>query len=90
MLGTTKRHLLFLFSNISEFFWLFRQTNRKFKIVQLYESYKNSVIKLVKEQKKSQLKYYQMVLYTIKNLLPVKDILKTLPSSGINKYIKIL
>ena len=29
-----------------------------------------------------------MVLYTIKNLLPVKDILKTLPSSGINKYIK--
>ena len=48
------------------------------------------MIKLVKEQKKSQLKYYQMVLYTIKNLLPVKDILKTLPSSGINKYIKIL
>ena len=31
-----------------------------------------------------------MVLYTIKNLLLVKDILKTLPSSGINKYIKIL
>ena len=31
-----------------------------------------------------------MVLYTIKNLLPVKDILKTLLSSGINKYIKIL
>ena len=31
-----------------------------------------------------------MVLYTIKNLLPVKDTLKTLPSSGINKYIKIL
>ena len=31
-----------------------------------------------KEQKKSQLKYYQMVLYTIQNLLPVKDILKTL------------
>ena len=29
-----------------------------------------------------------MVLYTIKNLLPVKDILKTLPSSGINNYIK--
>ena len=26
-----------------------------------------------------------MVLYTIKNLLPVKDILKTLPSSDINK-----
>ena len=51
---------------------------------------KYSVIKLVKEQKKSQLKYYQMVLYTIKNLLPIKDILKTLPSSGINNYIKIL
>ena len=31
-----------------------------------------------------------MVLYTIKNLLPTKDILKTLPSSGINSYIKIL
>ena len=30
-----------------------------------------------------------MVLYTIKSLLPVKDILKTLPSSGSNKYIKI-
>ena len=46
--------------------------------------------KLVKEQKKIQLRYYQMVLYTIKNLLPIKDILKTLPSSGINNYIKIL
>ena len=31
-----------------------------------------------------------MVLYTIKNLLSIKDILKTLPSSGINNYIKIL
>ena len=50
---------------------------------------KNSIIKLVKEQKKSQLNYYQMVLYTIKNLLSVKVILKALPSSGINKYIKI-
>ena len=30
-----------------------------------------------------------MVLYTIKNLLPIKDILKTLPSSDINNYIKI-
>ena len=30
-----------------------------------------------------------MVLYTIKNLLPVKDILKTLPCSDINNYIKI-
>ena len=47
------------------------------------------MIKLVKEQKKSQLKY-QMDLHTIKNLLPVKDILKTLPFSGINNYIKIL
>ena len=27
-------------------------------------------------------------LYTIKNLLPIKDILKTLPSSSINNYIK--
>ena len=31
-----------------------------------------------------------MVLYTIKHLLPIKDILKTLPSSAINNYIKIL
>ena len=30
-----------------------------------------------------------MVLYTIKNLLPIKDILKILTSSGINNYIKI-
>ena len=42
-----------------------------------------------KEQKKRQLKYYQMVLYTIKNLLAIKDILKTLPFSGINNYTKI-
>ena len=51
---------------------------------------KSSIVKLVKEQKDSQLKYYQMFRYTIKILLLVKDILKTLPSSGINKYIKIL
>ena len=31
-----------------------------------------------------------MVLYAIKNLLPIKDILKTLPASGINNYINIL
>ena len=30
-----------------------------------------------------------MVLYAIKNLLPIKDILKTLPSSRDNNYIKI-
>ena len=30
------------------------------------------------------------VLCTIKNLLPIKNILKKLPSSGINNYIKIL
>ena len=30
-----------------------------------------------------------MVLYTVKNLLPIKDILKVLPSSGVNNYIKI-
>ena len=46
-------------------------------------------LNLSKKQKKSQLKYYQMVLYTIKNLLPIKEILKTLPSSGNNDYIKI-
>ena len=31
-----------------------------------------------------------MVPYTTKNLLPTKDILKTLPPIGINKYMKIL
>ena len=30
-----------------------------------------------------------MVLYTMKNLLPIKDTLKTLPSSGTDNYIKI-
>ena len=30
-----------------------------------------------------------MVHYTTKNLLPIKDILKTLPSGGIKNYIKI-
>ena len=31
-------------------------------------------LKLYKKQKRSQLKYCQMVLYTIKNLLLIKDI----------------
>ena len=31
-----------------------------------------------------------MVLYTMQDLLAIKDILKALPSSGINKFIKIL
>ena len=30
-----------------------------------------------------------MILHTIKNVLLIKDILKTLPSSGINNNIKI-
>ena len=30
-----------------------------------------------------------MVLYIIKNLLPIKDILKARPPSGINNYFKI-
>ena len=47
------------------------------------------MIKLVKEQKKSQLKHQMVVIYAVKNLLPIKDILKTLPSSDINNYIKI-
>ena len=47
------------------------------------------MIKFVKEKKKSQLRYYQMVLHTMKNLLPIKDILKALPFSGINNYIEI-
>ena len=29
-----------------------------------------------------------MVLYTTKNLLPIKYILSTLPSSGVNNYMK--
>ena len=61
-----KRYLLFLFSNISELTLFFRQTNRKFKTAQYMKHKKYSVIKLVKEQKKSQLKYYQMALYTRK------------------------
>ena len=47
------------------------------------------MIKLVKEQKKNELKHDDMILYTIKVLLPIKDILKTLLPSGINNYIKI-
>ena len=47
------------------------------------------MIKFLKKQKKKQLKYCQMVVYTIKYLLPIKDILKALSSSGINNYIKI-
>ena len=47
------------------------------------------MIKVVKEYKKSQLKYYQMVLYTTKHLLPIENISKTLPISGIHNYIKI-
>ena len=43
-------------------------------MLQLYETYKYSVIIFVKEQKKSQLKYYQMVLHKIRNLLPIKDV----------------
>ena len=50
---------------------------------------KYSVIKFVKEQKKSRLKYYQMVLYAVKMLLPIKDMLRTIPVSGVNNYIKI-
>ena len=49
----------------------------------------NFLIKIIKEQKKTQLTYDQMVLYTVKNLLPIKDILQTLPSSGIKNDIKI-
>ena len=30
-----------------------------------------------------------MILYTVKNLLLIKDILKALPPSGINCYFKI-
>ena len=30
-----------------------------------------------------------MVLYTIKNIFPITDIVKTLPSNGINNYIKM-
>ena len=33
-------------------------------------------------------KCYQMVLYIIKNLFPIKDVLKTLPSGGINNNVK--
>ena len=46
------------------------------------------MIKVVQEQKVSQITYYQMVLYIIKNLLPLKNILKAIPSSDINNYIR--
>ena len=41
------------------------------------------MIKFVKEQKKSQLKHYLVVLNTIRNILPGKDFLKIPPSGGI-------
>ena len=47
------------------------------------------MIKFVKEQKKSRFKYYQIVLYAVKMLLPIKDMLRTIPVSGVNNYIKI-
>ena len=79
-----KRHLLFLFNNVSEYFDSFvRLTEKK-----LY-NYMKLPNKSCQRTKKSQLTYYQMVLYIIKNLSPIKDILRTLPSSGINNYIKI-
>ena len=52
---------------------VFHQTTRKFKSVQLYETQKYGVIKVAKKQKKIQLKY-RMVLCTIKNSLPIKDV----------------
>ena len=47
------------------------------------------MIKLGKEQRKNELKHDDMIVYTIKILLPIKDILKTLPPNGNNNYIKI-
>ena len=41
-----------------------------------------------KAKKKGLVKYDKMVLYATQNLLLMKDILKTLPSSGINNSIK--
>ena len=55
--------------------------------MQLYETLKYSLIKFVKMQKISQLKYYHMVLYKIKISLPTKDMLKPLPFGGINNYL---
>ena len=43
----------------------------------------------MKEQKKNELKHDDMIVYTIEILLPIKDILKTLPPNGNNNYIKI-
>ena len=40
--------------------------------------------------KEKSIKILSNGLYTNKNLLPIKDILKTLQSSGINNYIKVL
>ena len=40
--------------------------------------------------KEKSIKILSNGLYTNKNLFPIKDILKTLQSSGINNYIKVL
>ena len=46
-------------------------------------------LKLSKSKGESQVKSHQMISYTVNNLVSVKDILKTLPSNGINNYIKM-
>ena len=43
----------------------------------------------MKEQKKNELKHDDMIVYAIEILLPIKDILKTLPPNRNNNYIKI-
>ena len=55
--------------------------------IQLYETLKYSLIKFVKKQKISQLKYYHMVQYKIKISLLTKLMLKPLPFGGINNYL---
>ena len=62
-----------MFSDTSAESISFIRLIQKFKNKQLYETSKFSVNK---------------VLYSITNLLPIKDILKTLPFNGLNNYIE--
>ena len=51
---------------------------------------KYSVTKFVREQKKIQLKYYEMIVYALEYVLAIINILKVLPCNGINNYMKTL
>ena len=74
-----------LFNNISEYFDSFARLTENLK---LYNFMKPPNKNCQKTKEKS-INILSNGPYTIKNLLLIKDILKTLPSNGINNYIKI-